>query len=253
MMVGTSCCLRAALNPPPDLHFNPTPRVQLQPLLNGAQAVVIDDALTDPQGLVDWAAHQAFAQPVYPYPGVVHDMPPQAQQRMQDFFLLHVRQHLGVRRVQDLALRLSLATTPPDELAPVQWLCHRDRLAVQGSGMLFAACVLYLFHNPALGGTSFFRPRQSVAETEALVADSQAMPAADFSRRYGLQPGYMDGSNAYFEQVAHVGAAWNRVVFYDGSLFHTAEVGPAQPLAADPRAGRLTLNAFITCRLAARG
>ncbi len=241
------------MNPPPDLHFNPAPRVQLQPLLDGVQAVVIDDALTDPQALVDWAAQQAFAQPAYPYPGVVCDLPLQAHQRMQDFFLLHVRQHLGVRRVQDLALRLSLATTPPGDLAPVQWLCHRDRLAEQGSGQLFAACVLYLFRSPSLGGTSFFRPRQSSAETEALVADSQALPAAEFSRRYGLQPGYMDGSNAYFAQVAQVGAAWNRVVFYDGSLFHTADVGRAQPMDADPRHGRLTLNAFITCRRPAQG
>ena len=238
---------RVDVNP----SFHQQPRVQLLPLLDGAQAVLIDDALVDPQGIVDWAAQQAFVAPDYPYPGLVCEVPSELRRRLSDLFLLHVRQHLGVRRVQDFAVRLSLATTPPQQLAPVQWLCHRDRLAVQGSGTLFAACVLYLFRDPGLGGTSFYRPRQSIAQTEELVAHSQHLPAHEFSRRYGLQPSYMDGSNAYFEQVAQLGAAWNRAIFYDGSLFHTADVGRAMSLSTDPRRGRLTLNAFITCRLSA--
>jgi len=239
----------AAVNP----SFHPQPQVRLVALLDGAQAVQIDDALVDPQSVVDWAAQQAFAAPSYPYPGLVCDAPADLRQRLADLFLLHVRQHLGVRRVNDFAVRLSLATTPPEQLAPVQWLCHRDRLAVQGSGTLFAACVLYLFRDPALGGTHFFRPRQSIAQTEELVAASQYLPAHEFSRRYDLQPSYMDGSNAYFEEVAQLGAAWNRAIFYDGSLFHTADVARAMPISADPRRGRLTLNAFISCRMSAVG
>ncbi|MFZ2989444.1 DUF6445 family protein, partial [Ideonella sp.] len=63
----------------------------------------------------------------------------------------------------------------------------------------------------------------------------------------GVAPGYMAGSNDWFEQVAHVPAAWNRFIFYDGSLFHSAEVGDATKLSEDPTQGRLTLNGFMTC------
>jgi len=48
-----------------------------------------------------------------------------------------------------------------------------------------------------------------------------------------------------------VAAAWNRLIVYDGSWFHSADVNPAR-LATDPLQGRLTLNGFITCRCTAR-
>jgi hypothetical protein len=57
----------------------------------------------------------------------------------------------------------------------------------------------------------------------------------------------MNGSNAYFEQTASIPAAWNRLICYDGSLFHSADVTQNRALSTDPRQGRLTLNAFYTC------
>ena len=86
-----------------------------------------------------------------------------------------------------------------------------------------------------------YRRTPAQADTDALVADSQNLPAHAFGQRYGLQPGYMAGSNAYFERTAQVAAAWNRLIVYDGSLFHSADVDPAR-LSADPVQGRLTLK-----------
>lgn len=233
--------------------FNPAPRLTLQPTGTGGVCVVVDDALANPHGVRAWAAAQALVPPAgYPYPGHVCDVPSEMKARLVDFFSEHVRAHLGVRRVLDLALRLSVIDTPPAQLQGVQWLCHRDRLNQPDSGLLFAASVLYLFDDPALGGTSFYAPRQSAAATEALVADSQRLAAHDFGQRYGLQPGYMAGSNAYFERTAQMAAAWNRLIVYDGSLFHSADVQPAR-LSADPLQGRLTLNGFFTCRRLASG
>jgi hypothetical protein len=232
--------------------FNPAPRLTVLPTGAGGVCVVVDNALANPHGVRAWAAAQAFVPPVgYPYPGQVCSVPGELHARMADFVSQHVRAHLAVRRVLDVAMRLSVIDTPPAQLQAVQWMCHRDRLGEPGSGLLFAASVLYLFEDPALGGTSFYAPRQSAAATEALVADSQHLSAHDFGQRYGLQPGYMAGSNAYFERTAQVAAAWNRLIVYDGSWFHSADVNPAR-LAADPLQGRLTLNGFITCRCTAR-
>lgn len=229
--------------------FNPKPSVQTLPLGAGRQCIVIDNALANPEGLRAWASSQPFGPPAgYPYPGLVCEVPAELGARMADYFAEHVRRRLGARRTVSLAARLSLINTPPHALEPIQWMCHRDRLVYDTSDILFAACVLYLFRDPGLGGTSFYAPRQASEATEQLVADSQVLSAHDFGARYGLQAGYMAGSNAYFERVAQVGARWNRIIFYDGGLFHSADVGDPALMLADPLRGRLTLNGFITCR-----
>ncbi len=37
------------------------------------------------------------------------------------------------------------------------------------------------------------------------------------------------------------------MIFYDGRIFHSGEIGSAQALNGDPMTGRLTLNGFFTC------
>lgn len=234
--------------------FNPAPSIGVVPIAAGQVCVVIDDALANPEGLIDWAAGQRFEPPRgYPYPGLVLDAPALIKQRAGDHFAQHARGRLGGRRTQGVAIRLSLATVPPAELAPIQWQCHRDRLAAEPDKVLFAAMVLYLFRAPALGGTSFYSPKLPAAQVERMVADSDALTAAEFSARYGLTAGYMAGSNPYFERVARVPAAWNRMIYYDGGLFHSADIEEPAAISPDPRVGRLTLNGFYTCKRNAGG
>jgi hypothetical protein len=228
--------------------FNPHPEIRRVALPGGSHCHVIDNALLEPERLVDWAAAHAFHEPPgYPYPGLVQATPAGLNRRLIDHFSQHLRSAMGARRTQDGQTRFSLVTTPPEDLEPRQWLCHRDRIAANPREVLFAASVLYLFKEPALGGTSFYEPKQGPAQTDQLVADSQVLGAADFARRYGLQPSYMGGSNAYFERVARVPAAWNRAIFYDATLFHSADVDQPALMSAEARRGRLTLNGFFTC------
>jgi Family of unknown function (DUF6445) len=233
--------------------FNAAATISAVPLANGQHCHVIDGALTDPDALVEWAGRQVFTPPRgYPYPGLVLDAPPTVAQLMTEFFALTVRAAMGARRTLDSTTRLSLVTVPPHQLEPRQWQCHRDRIAANPHEMLFAASVLYLFRDPALGGTSFYAPRRPAAQTDRLIADSQTLSAQEFSARYGLEPGYMAGSNAYFERIASVPAVWNRMIVYDGSLFHSADVEQPERMSVDPMHGRLTLNGFFTCRRNAR-
>lgn len=228
--------------------FNPSPRLSRVPLGNGQSCLVLDDVLSDPEAFAGWATGLAYpATPHYPYPGVVAGLPDPLASRVRDHFDQRVRAHLGGRRTVDANMRLSVICTPPEQLHPIQWQCHRDRIAADPTRTLFAASVLYLFENPDLGGTSFYRSLVSPADTDRLVADSHVLSAEDYGSRYGLKAGYMNGSNAYFERIASVPAAWNRMICYDGSIFHSADVNTAQPLSADPRTGRLTLNGFYTC------
>jgi hypothetical protein len=233
--------------------FNPDPKISVSQIDREQVCVVVDDALINPEGLVDWAAAQAFEPPRgYPYPGVVLEAPAAITKLVGDHFAQYARSKLRARRTESVAVRLSLVTVPPAELAPVQWQCHRDRLAIDPERVIFGAMVLYLFRNPALGGTSFYRPLQGAEQTERMKVDSEALSAAEFGARYGLRASYMVDSNPYFEHIGRVPAAWNRMIYYDGGLFHSGDIGEPSQLSADPRVGRLTLNGFFTCRRNAR-
>jgi len=110
------------------------------------------------------------------------------------------------------------------------------------------ASVLYLFHDPELGGTGFYVPTRSAADTGALFADARLAPPSAFATKYGLSPGYMHGSNAWFQRIGGIAARWNRLIIYDGGMLHASDVIAPDRLSADPRSGRLTLNGFFTCR-----
>ena len=233
--------------------FNPRPRIQSLPITAHHACHVIDDALLEPEALVDIAVRERarFAKaPHNAYPGVELRMPEAFSTRLDDFFRQHLRARLGARRTLRMYSRLSLVTLPPSALEPRQCICHRDRLMTEPRQVALAS-VLYLFRDASLGGTSFYVPRRGMRETEELLADSARLPMAEFTRRYGVPQAYLNDSNDWFERVLQVPARWNRMIFYDGGMFHSGDITAPGRLSDDPRSGRLSLNGFFTCSRAA--
>ena len=74
----------------------------------------------------------------------------------------------------------------------------------------------------------------------------------EFSRETGWPSAYMTTSNEHFERIAIVEPRWNRLVFYDGSVFHSSHIEHPERLSSRPAQGRLTLNLFFVCRRSAR-
>jgi len=234
--------------------FNPHPKLTAVPLFDGHEALVIDDVLAEPERWVAAAVDQRgqFDPASHTYPGLEAALPDGVRHMVAEFFAAHVRSRLGGRRTLDTTVRLSLVTLQPHELRARQWFCHRDSAGVP-EGQCIAASVLYLFHDEALGGTAFYRPRRSASETALLVHEAGILGDDEFARRHPeIARGYMTEGNAWFERVAEVGARWNRIVFYDGSVFHSAALRAPERLGADPARGRLTMNGFFTCRKTAR-
>lgn len=233
--------------------FNPNPQVHAVAITPRQACYVVDDALIDPDA---WIAHAVahrgdFADlPGNAFPGPELPLPAQAVEHIADFFARHVRARLGGRRTLRCQARLSLTARRPQELQPRQWICHVDRMDL-APGQLAAAAVLYLFDDPALGGTAFYMPTRPMADTLALIQASASMPAQRFADEYGIAPGYMTGSNAWFRKVGSVPARRNRMIFYSGTVLHSGEILHPERLDPDPRCGRLTLNAFFTCTRAA--
>lgn len=231
--------------------FNPAPRIEVRAFGHGAFALVIDDALLEPRRFVDFAAehwghargtaHNAFPGPELP-------MPDAFTARLEDWFNQHLRRPLGGRRTLRAHSRFAMATWPPERLQPRQWLCHRDRDAVH-PGERVAASVLYLFEDTALGGTAFYAPTRDVLATAQIVHDSSTLDAAAFRGRHpDVAPGYLVASNGWFARLGAVEPRFNRLIAYDGDLFHTSDVTDPARLSDDPRIGRLTINGFFTLR-----
>jgi hypothetical protein len=229
--------------------FNPRPRIQSLPITAHHACHVVDDALLDPDALVEFAVRERarFAKaPHNAYPGIELRMQETFSTRLDDFFRLHLRARLGARRTLRMYSRLSLVTLPPSALEPRQCICHRDRMMVEPDQMSLAS-VLYLFRDTALGGTSFYVPRRGARETDELLLDSGRLSMAEFTRRYGVPQAYLSDSNDWFERVLQVPARWNRMIFYDGGMFHSGDIIAPERLSDDPREGRLSLNGFFTC------
>lgn len=230
--------------------FNPAPRIEIVPIAGHAGCVVIDDFLLDPGALRDTAARNrdAFvAAPFNAYPGIELPAPDALSARLDEYFMQHVRQLLGARRTVRMHSRLSIVTLAPQQLQPLQRVCHRDRLAITAEQRVVAS-VLYLFGDPALGGTSFYAPRQPIGETEQLIASWNRMEQGAMTEAIGAEPAYLACSNRYFELLATVPAKFNRAIFYDGSIFHSSHITRPDLLTDDPARGRLTLNGFFVCR-----
>lgn len=213
--------------------FNPNPKIMLVDLPGCKPCVVIDNFLHNPHALVELAGTERgkFSTPARnAYPGIEYEMPEDFSARLNDFFILNIRRHLAARRTVSMYSRLSMITLQPHELAENQRICHQDQLSDNPQHCVVAS-VLYLFNNPALGGTSFYRPR----------VETSAPPGAP-------QQSYITESNAEFELFCTIPPLWNRVIFYDGTIFHSAHITKPELLSSNPQQGRLTLNGFFTCR-----
>jgi hypothetical protein len=230
--------------------FNPSPTIRVLPITPQHDCYVVDDALLEPERWVDYAvAHRAEFRLTghNAFPGPEFRMPDAISADLDGFLAQHIRGLLGARRTVRMYSRLSLVTREPRALEPRQWICHRDRFDVPPEECV-GASVLYLFRDEGLGGTNFFVPRRTAFETDVLVHESGTLAPEAFARKYGIEPGYLNESNAWFERVLSVPPRWNRAIFYDGSLFHCSHIPAPERLDEDPRRGRLTLNGFFTCR-----
>jgi len=236
--------------------FNPQASLRQILIPGHTPCVVIDNFLLEPEKMVAFAQarRDAFAHEGGNFfPGPEIEMPPAFSALLGDYFTQHVRRLLGARRTLDVTSRLSMVTRPPALLHPAQRICHRDsmvgtRRVNPAAGEGIAASVLYLFQDSGLGGTSFYVPSQPVPQMNALFEHARTGSGADFDAILKSPPAYLGASNDYFEQVCSIPAAFNRAIFYDGAIFHSAQVDAPGRLSQDPAHGRLTLNGFFLLR-----
>jgi len=219
--------------------FNPRAEVRRVPIADGAYCTVVDNILLEPELLVRRAIERRTAFGSAPgnfYPGIEQPLWPEFDQRLAEFFDLHLRSGFDAQQVLGLATRMSLVTLRPEQLSPPQRICHRDASrCAPGEGA--CAAVLYLFEDARLGGTSFYRPRVQAAEIDHLLQLARLPDYRPFGQALGAPPGYFSGDAHYFERICTIPPAWNRAIFYDATIFHSGQIDAPELMDADPAKG----------------
>ncbi len=204
--------------------------------------VSLDNFLVDPDHAISQASLQSFAKITPQYPGVRAPLDPAVQAAWAAQLSPLLDQWFGkAGRPWAMQAWYSLVTTPREALVPMQRLPHVD-----GTDPQQIAMMLYL-HRTGHGGTAFFRHRST--GLAALTAETYPRYAAAVQAEYGrtgMPPAaYPTDGAPHFERIHVAEGRFNRAVFYRGNLLHSGVIDNDAPLSADPREGRLTINAFF--------
>lgn len=239
----------------PLIRINPEAGLQREQISENEFCIVVDDFLTDPDMLVEFASRHPgeFSHPNIGYPGVQLRVNDDAMKDVYRFVRSKLSKLYGFMRGQ-IGIRslLSMLTLPPDELSLMQRICHIDHNPDPTRGKF--AALLYLFNDERLGGTSFYRWKDEALVWKALeMLRSDAGKGEEFLKQhfetFREPPRYMTASNEIAELLYTVSPRFNRFVFYSGDLPHSAAITAPELLSDDFKKGRLTLNLFFSVLL----
>lgn len=204
--------------------------------------VTVDNLLHTPEHAISQAILQNFARITPQYPGLRAPLGPEVSAAWLGVLAPQLDRWFGAPGTRwEMQGWYSIVTTAPRDLAPIQRLPHVD-----GTDPRDIAMMLYL-HRTGHGGTAFFRHLST--GLEALTADDYPRYAAALQAdvaRTGLPPAaYATDGAPHFARTHVVPGHFNSAVFYRGNILHSGVIDNAAPLVPDPRAGRLTINAFF--------
>lgn len=233
-------------------RFNLAADIRVEPVYDDFQVVIVDNALENPDELVDMAAASTgdFMRPDHgKYPGVVLKMLAEQESTVKQFYRERLQQYFDIQAdTAQFRLSLNLLTDPPRNLSWAQRMCHTDDVQIAENQRAFAA-VCYLFRDDRLGGTAFYRmhPGMDYRGTSAKFQRASFAARAEIIRQYPFFAGpaaYITTSNEFAELVKVVPAQWNRMLFYLSAAFHSAHITDPSRLVPSVSRGRLTLNIF---------
>ncbi len=234
------------------LEINPQADIQASRISRNDICVVVDDFLLNPNDAIAWACDRAdgFEMPDRAYPGLLLPVDDAALHGMYRFIQRKMsRLFPFCRGGLEFHSQFSLATLQPEAFTWIQRLCHTDPKLEDGR--VNYAGLLYLFDDPEMGGTGFYRWKDPAfwAEMTNLQRDNPDAGLDLLEKRFPMfrePPRYMTESNDAAELLDEVPARFNRFVFYPGEVPHNAQIRHPELLSDDPARGRLTLNCFVS-------
>ena len=230
------------------------PKFACTRLTRGGTALAWTIALLDPQALVEYAAENAdrFAWPAVP-PGPRLEIEERELVDLRRFVRARLCRHFSIFR-GGIDLQACLANVHARAGRPVATAnaCATSTAVPHPTDGTYAG-VIYLFRDPQLGGTAFYRWKRPdvIAEAERLF--QRDPPAAmrfldDASEVFRGPPQYMTATTDLAELLTVVPARFNRLVFYHGEAPHSGHITP--PGAVEPRPETRQADVQLLCQCA---
>lgn len=225
-------------------EINPQARVEMRRIgREGHPLLIIDDFLSHPEAVVDFAAGTGFGPPRTPaYPGTNAELPDGYLQAIFHTLRPSFARGFGLNPETPVHVTgfLALATFPLERLQPRQRIPHYD-FVVPGN----LAVLHYLGQNPG-GGTGFFRHGATGFEMIDLSRrDAYGACVEQELAEVGDRLNSFTGpSTPNYSMIDSVEAKFNRLIVYRSATLHCALFEGAA-LSDDPRTGRLTANSFV--------
>jgi len=207
-----------------------------------APLLVIDDAFTDPESLVELAATKVYSGVDTYYPGVRSKAPLSYQQFILEKFGRLFGEYFDIPgSLRFTGCQFSLVTRNHAELNELQRIPHIDSPSYRE-----LALVHYLFKTD-LGGTAFYRHRATGFEIvdEGRKADYFARVQRESVGPDKPEIAYINGDTALYEQVGRQEARFNRMLVYRRNSLHSGSLARHFVADPNPRTGRLSVNGFL--------
>ena len=207
---------------------------------------VVEGFSPDPETLISYAASGDPFRAVSGdfYPGIRKSAPPQYAADicarygdvLRDRFAMPSH---SVPRV--IFCALSITTTEPHRLRPIQRVPHFDTSAANQLAIVHYLC------GPEHGGTSFYRHRSTGFETisQARIQQYSAVLKREVMTEHPPAARYMDGDDPLFVRIASYDARCNRALIYPSNALHSGDIRRLASPDASPRVARLTVNSFV--------
>ncbi len=208
------------------------------------RVLLVDDVFVDIAAVQSMACELAFDKEASTYyPGVRARCPDALREALTTMSSGIIRQAYGLSGYEGLADQgswVSIASTPPDELHPLQCVPHFDSqrhtdfaIMLYASAQSFQGTGFYR-HNPT-GFENITPERWPVFEQSRQEYSSNGNPRAQ---------AYFYGSNEEYTLMGKIDYKPNRLVIYPGTLLHSGLIDSSQTLSDSPVDGRLTVNVF---------
>ncbi len=210
--------------------------------------LMIDTMMHDPAALVRYAATEVVFTDdgaTLGYPGVRAAAPLNYVEAVARALDPLIRRAFALQAVvlARADCTFSIVTRAPADLHPLQRIPHVDT----DYPLQFA--VLHYLCDGNFGGTGFYRHTATGFETISAARNSSYIAARDAQlAARAPPPGYIGSNPQHFIQTAAIAAHMDRLIVYRSCLLHCGLIPPDMPRIADPRAGRLTANIFVTYR-----
>lgn len=245
---------RIAMHESTIIRVSRSPTVRLQDVYDGMQCAIVDDFLDDPELIVSKAFAYAgdFVSEPRGHPSRGKDIDQRQLEEIKRYIRSEFSRKFPFHRAGIMIKAfLSNVSLKPEELSVSQRMCHIDPKLRPDCDTY--AGVIYLFENPDLGGTAFYRWRAKQLAIDAYQLSGQGNDAAlrylrEHSEYFRKPPEYMTSSNDIAELHDVIPAKFNRLVFYSGEIPHSGHITRPDLLSDDPAKGRLTLNIFVSVR-----